>query len=313
MKRVIIVHSSYLETILVVLRAGSITGAANSLHISQSALSQRIKKMEEEFGTVFFDRSAIPIRLTYAGEKFLVALQKIAGITTTLRNELYEIEQETQGRMRLGISLQRGMQMLPLVIPPFSKLYPLVRIELMENGSTKLESMLHEGLCDVALITTEPRFTDLHYVLLESEEVVLIAAKSSKFARDHADKDEIPITAAKNERFVFLRHGHSVRALQDELFMRNEINPLPILETDSLEAAKRLAAEGAALMLCPSVFITQSPEVDAKVKRFWVENMDYKRHFFFSYRKDMVLPRFMLDFLDIVRKAVSGDKNGIIS
>ena len=306
-------HQQFAKDLMTILRAGSITRAAKSLYITQSALSQRVKRMEDEFGTVFLDRSVTPIRLTYAGEKFMAAMLQITSITTALRNELYEIEHEAQGRMRLGISLQRGMQILPLVIPTFTSRYPRVRIELSEYGSSRLERMLHEGLCDVALITTEPRYADLHYELLESEEVVLIAAKSSTFAMEHADEEEVPITAAKDEKFVFLRQGHSVRVLQDELFLRNQIEPHPLLETDSLEAAKRLAAEGAALMLCPSVFITQSPEVDAKVKRFRVENMDYKRHFFFSYRKDMVLPRFMLDFLDIVRKVVHGNKDNSIS
>lgn len=292
--------------LMTILRAGSITGAAKSLYISQSALSQRIKRVEDELGTPLLDRGVVPIQLTYAGEKYLAAMQKIAGIATALRNELHEIEHEAQGRMRLGISLQRGMQILPLVIPEFSHRYPRVRIELMEHGSGRLERMLHEGVCDVALITTEPRFTDLHYVLLESEEVVLIAAKTSDFAKRHAHLDEVPITAARDEKFVFLAQGHSVRALQDELFLRNRLEPQMLLETDSLEAAKRLAAEGAALMLCPSVFISQSPEVDAKVKRFRVENMDYKRHFFFSYRKDMQLPRFMADFLEIVKHATHG-------
>lgn len=293
--------------LMTILRSGSITGAAKSLYISQSALSQRIKRVEDELGTLLLDRGIVPIRLTYAGEKYLEAMQKIAGITTALRNELHEIEGEAQGRMRLGISLQRGMQLLPLVIPPFTHRYPRVRIELMEHGSSRLERMLHEGVCDIALITTEPRYADLQYELLEAEEVVLIAAKTSPFALKYADREEVPITLARNEKFVFLAQGHSVRTLQDELFLRNNMEPLPLLETDSLEAAKRLAAEGAALMLCPSVYVHQSPEVDAKVKRFRVENMDYKRHFYFSYRKDMTLSRFMVDFRDIVRQALHQD------
>ena len=295
----------FANDLMTIVRAGSITGAAKSLYISQSALSQRIKRVEDELGTPLLDRGTVPIRLTYAGERYLDAMQRIAGITTALRNELHEIEGEAQGRMRLGISLQRGMQLLPLVIPPFTHRYPRVRIELMEHGSNQLERMLHEGVCDIALITTEPRFADLHYELLEAEEVVLIAAKTSAFAKRHEHLDEVPITAARDEKFVFLRQGHSVRALQDELFLRNHMEPLPLLETDSLEAAKRLAAEGAALMLCPSVYVSQSPEVDIKVQRFRVERMDYKRHFYFSYRKDMALSRFMADFLDIVLRALS--------
>ncbi len=289
------------QDILAILRAGSITGAAKSMFISQSALSQRIKRVEEALGTELLDRSGTPITLTYAGEKYMDAMQRITGITATLLNELHEIEDEAQGRMCLGISLQRGMQLLPVVIPEFAKFYPRVRIDLMEHGSTTLEKMLHDGMCDLALITTEPKYTDLEYDLLETEEVVLVAAKKSEFARNHGHLEEVSINLAKSERFVSLSSGHSVRAFQDDLFRRHHMEPPILLETDSLEAAKRIAAEGAALMLCPQVFITQSPEVQSKVLCLPIKDNHYKRHFYLSYRKGMFLPRFMVDFRNIVK------------
>ena len=290
------------DDILSVLQAGSITAAAKAMYISQSALSQRIKRAEEDLGTPLLDRGSVPIALTYAGEKYLEAMQRIAGITTTLLNELHEIEEEERGRMRLGISLQRGMQLLPLVIPAFVQRYPRVRIDLMEHGSATLERMLHDGLCDVALITTEPRYTDLKYDLLETEEVVLIASVNSPFAQAHEDQQEVPITAAREERFVSLQQGHSVRAFQDALFHRHQMDPPILLETDSLEAAKRLAAEGAALMLCPNIYVTQSPEVFQQVRCFRVKDISYRRHFYFGHRKDMALTRFMIDFRDLVKE-----------
>lgn len=290
------------KDIAAILRAGSITGAAKSLYISQSALSQRIKREEEELGTELLDRTTLPISLTYAGEKYMDAMEKIAGITAALLNELHETEDEAQGRIRLGISRQRGMQLLPLVLPEFVHLYPRVRIDLIEHGSATLEKMVHDGLCDVALITTSPRYTDLEYDLLETEEVVLIAAKDSEFGKTYGHRGKVPITLARNELFVSLTSGHSVRAFQDDLFHHHSMEPPILLETDNLEAAKRIAAEGAALMLCPSVFITQSPEVQSKVVCLRIKDNHYKRHFYLSYRKELFLPRFMLDFRDIVKE-----------
>lgn len=293
------------KDILAIIRAGSITGAAKSLFISQSALSQRIKREEDELGTALLDRSGQPVTLTYAGEKYMEAMHQIASISAGLRNELHEIQDEAQGRINLGISLQRGMQLLPLVIPEFARLYPRVRFELMEYGSATLEKMLHDKLCDVALITTEPRYADLEYDLLETEEIILIAARGSDFAKAYADREEIPIHAARSETFVALTSGHSVRAFQDDLFRHHHMEPNILLETNSLEAAKRIAAEGAALMLCPQVFITQSHEVKDKVRCFRIQGNHYKRHFYLSYRKDLFLPRFMVDFRRIVKSKLT--------
>ncbi|MGI6653276.1 MAG: LysR substrate-binding domain-containing protein [Christensenellales bacterium] len=293
------------KDIHVILKAGSITGAAKSLYISQSALSQRIKREEELLGVELLDRTALPITLTYAGEKYMDAMQKINGITSALLNELNEIEDEAQGTIRLGISRQRGMQLLPLVFPEFVRLYPNVHIDLIEYGSDTLERMLHEGLCDVALITTSPRYADLEYDLLETEEVVLVAAKNSAFAQAHCHLKEVSINLAREEPFVALTSGHSVRAFQDDLFRHYHMAPPILLETENLEAAKRIAAEGVALMLCPLVFITQSPDVQSKVVCLRIKNNHYKRHFYFSYRKDLFLPRFMIDFRNIVQQKLS--------
>lgn len=291
----------YGECILAVLRSGSITAAAKKLYISQSALSQTIKRAESELGAAILNRDADPITLTYAGERYLDALSQVMAINTNLKNEISQINEEYQGRMRLGISLQRGMQLLPLVIPEFARRYPLVKISLTEQGSATLEKLLHECMCDLALITTDPKYADLEYVLLEAEEVVLMAAQDSPLAKAYPDGAEIDIKAAARERFVYLRTGHSVRKLQDELFQLNDFNPSVLLETDSLEAAKRLAAAGSALMLCPKVYITQSPEVRAQVKCFRVKGIEYKRNFYLAYRKGLFFTRFMTDFTQIVK------------
>jgi hypothetical protein len=58
-------------------------------------------------------------------------------------------------------------------------------------------------------------------------------------------------------------------------------------------------------MLCPQVFITQSPEVKDKVRCFRIQGNHYKRHFYLSYRKDLFLPRFMVDFRRIVKSKLT--------
>lgn len=294
----------FTEYLLAILESGSFSRAASNMYISQPALSQTIRKLEQTLGTPVLNRNTTPISLTYAGKIYIQAMQQVEAINTNLSNELNEIRNETRGTLRLGVSLQRGMQLLPLVVPQFSIHYPQVEIDLTERGSTTLEKFLQEGKCDIALITTEPHFSDLHYELLETEEVVLVAAKDSPLGKKFQEGEEVPITVTEGERFISLRQGHSVRRVQDQLFLCYRYHPPILLETDSLEAAKRLVAAGAALMLCPNVYIDQSPEVRQHVKCFRIENIDYQRHFFFCYRKDMALTRFMRDFLDIIRSTL---------
>ena len=199
------------------------------------------------------------------------------------------------------------LALLPLVIPDFVRQYPHVKIELLEHGSAALEKLLHDGMCDIALITTNPRYENLEYVLLKNEEMVLMASLTTGLARRFEDGAEISISEAAGEKFVSLIAGHSVRVIQDQLLASHHIAPSILLETDSLEAAKRLTAAADAVMLCPYVYVIQSPEVRKKVKCFRVRNIDYMRHFYLSYPKGVSMPRFMNDFIDIVKKKVEDD------
>ncbi|HHX22278.1 MAG TPA: LysR family transcriptional regulator substrate-binding protein, partial [Clostridiales bacterium] len=130
-------------------------------------------------------------------------------------------------------------------------------------------------------------------------------AKNSAFAQAYGHLKEVSILLAREEHFVALTGGHSVRAFQDDLFHHYHMDPPILLETENLEAAKRITAEGVALMLCPSVFITQSPDVQSKVLCLRIKDNHYKRHFYFSYRNDLFLPRFMMDFRDIVKEKLA--------
>ena len=68
-----------------------------------------------------------------------------------------------------------------------------------------------------------------------------------------------------------------------------------------VELAKRVAANARAVMLCPYVYIAQSPEVRARVRCYPIKGMEYERHLYLCYRKELYFARFMEDFLAIVR------------
>ena len=299
------------EIVMAILRSGNFTSAAKNMFISQPALSQAVRKIEKKLGAPIFYRNTEPITLTEAGQVYIDALKRVMAINTRLINNISEILHENKGKFRLGISLQRGMQLLPLVIPDFARQYPYVKIELLEHGSWALEKLLHDGMCDIALITTTPRYEQFEYILLKKEEVVLMASKSTNLASCVEDGAEISISEAAGEKFVSLIAGHSVRVIQDQLLFSHHITPTILLETDSLEAAKRLTAAADAVMLIPYVYVAQSPEIRKKVKCFRVKNIDCMRHFYLCYPKGVSMPRFMNDFISIVQRKV--DEEGDFS
>ena len=107
----------HVQYVLTILREGSITAASKKLYVSQPALSQTLKQIEQDLGALIFDRTTDPISLTYAGQQYVDAAQQVMDIDRNLRTRIAETKKEMHGRLCIGISMQRGLQLLPLVIP----------------------------------------------------------------------------------------------------------------------------------------------------------------------------------------------------
>ena len=123
-------QATYIRTIV---QEGSISAAARKLFISQPSLSQMVRQAESEYGVQLFDRSVSPLRLTFAGERYLEAANQILTVNERMENELREIREENSGLLRLGISVQRGLQVLPVAMPWFSMQYPKVTVKLTDQ------------------------------------------------------------------------------------------------------------------------------------------------------------------------------------
>lgn len=290
-------HAQYMLTVL---KEGSITNAAKKLYISQPSLSQMIKTAETNLGTPIFNRSADPIALTYAGQKYIEAAQKILTINNNLIKEIEEINHEDHGKIILGIPVQRAMQVLPYILPKFKAQYPYVKVEVEEHGSTTTEALILNGSVDLACLTTSPKHDELQYILVEMEEVVLLTSKHSKIAQRIPSGTPIDITEAKDEQFVCIKSGHSVRKIQEQLFASNDIQPEILLQTMSIEVAKRTVVACDAAMLCPLNYIQMSPELLPRSAIYPVRGIEHRRNFYICHRKDRYLTKYMQDFIKIL-------------
>lgn len=293
-------HAQYMVTVY---QEGSITNAAKKLFISQPSLSQMIKLVETNLGTSIFNRQTDPISLTYAGERYIEAAKKILAININLKKEIEEITHEDQGKIRLGIPVQRGMQVLPYVLPQFLKAYPYVEVTVTEEGSTETEKLVLDGRVDLACFTTVPKRDELNYILVENEELVLLTSKNTNLAKRIPAGTPIPITEARNEKFVSNKPGHSVRAIQDSLFISHNIKPKIMLETISIEVEKKVTLACDAVMICPKNYIENTPEMLEYGLTYPILGINSQRHCYICHRKDLYLTKYMKDFINILLEA----------
>lgn len=293
-------QAHYIKTIA---ECGSITAASKKLYVSQPSLSQMLRHVEGELGVDIFDRSVTPFHLTYAGEKYLHAAQVMLSAQEQLESEIREIRHDHSGRLRLGISVSRGIQVLPLVIPKFAEKYPKVKLDLVESGSDTLDAMIQEGRIDLALAAIESTSPSMTYELIERETIGILAGKDSRIARRLSSGTPVTIEDAREDCFVSLCKGHSARVVQDKLFRRAGCSPKILIETDTLEIGKRITLDAGACMILPNIYI-DSCVADKQGEFFPLANYDNHRHFYACYRKDTFVPQYMHDFIQIVIDAL---------
>ena len=294
-------QAQYVKTIA---ECGSITAAAKKLFVSQPSLSQMLRQLEQETGLPIFDRSTSPMRLTYAGEKYLHAAERILAANAELDSQLREIRHEHAGRLRLGISVTRAMQVMPLVMPIFQQQYPNVSLQLTESGSANLEELLRGGSIDLALAALESTSPSLAYELLEKETIGVLAGRDAAITRQNPNGTALPLDAFRRECFVSLTKGHSSRITQDKLFRKYGLSPNILLETDALEVGRRVALEAGACMLLPSIYI-DGYCYQRKGCFYPLADYENHRHFYACYRKDEFVPQYARDFIQITASALA--------
>ena len=295
-------NEKHMQYVLTVLKEGSFTNAAKKLYVSQPSLSQIIKTAESNLGAPIFDRSTDPITLTPAGQLYVEAARQVTTISTNLRKQVEELSKEEFGTIRLGISVQRGMELLPELYPRFKKRFPHVGLELHEQGSATMEKSVLEGEVGIALLTTFPRHEELVYDLIQEEKLVLIVNRECELAKRIAPVTPIDILEARDETFISSQSGHSVRTIQDSLFIARDMKPKIDLVTISIEVGKHVVAASPVVMACPDSYVETDNSPDSAYFSYPILGVENPRHFYACYRKDMYLTKYMKGFLEILHE-----------
>lgn len=141
---------SLLRTFIHVADSGSMTIAANRLHITQGAVSQQIKRLEETFGREILERSRQGLRLTDQGERLLGKARKLVRLNDEIWADM--CMPEIGGQVRLGVPYDLVGTHLPGVLQTYASNYPNVDISLISGSSPQLMEALANGRIDLALV-----------------------------------------------------------------------------------------------------------------------------------------------------------------
>ncbi|WP_205910663.1 LysR family transcriptional regulator [Rhizobium sp. P44RR-XXIV] len=139
-----------IRTFLAVTDQGSMTVAANMLHMTQGAVSQQIKRLEEMLGSTLFERDKRGLRLTDAGERLLGNARRLLMLNDDIWADM--TERTVQGSVRLGVPYDLVGATLAPVLKSYAERYPQVEISLVCASSPELLEELEKGAIDLCVV-----------------------------------------------------------------------------------------------------------------------------------------------------------------
>jgi DNA-binding transcriptional LysR family regulator len=140
-----------LRSFITVVDAGGVTRAAGLLHLTQSAVSMQLKRLEESFDRPLLDRSGRGVSLTADGEQLLGYARRMM----RLNDEVYArlTDDIFKGEISLGVPADIVHPAIPKVLRQFHAEYPQMRVQLVSSYTNRLKTMFARGECDITLTT----------------------------------------------------------------------------------------------------------------------------------------------------------------
>lgn len=231
---------------------GNISKAAERLYMAQSSLSQFLQQFEAELGVKLFVRTSKGIRLTYSGECFIEHAKNMLLEYQRAKNELWDNENLTAGKVIFGIGSFRGLRMLPKILKSFNEKYPGVKVEVVEDYSIRLEELLHDGKLDLAIVAMPTVKLKNEVSILKRDEILLVANKNHA-VMEHIHKIKgtsnywVSLKDAAQYEFIMGGRDSILGNLGREMFQKSKLEYRSENNNISAAMAVAMAREGLGL------------------------------------------------------------------
>lgn len=161
----------------------SFSKAAEELFISQPAVTNHIKSLEDKLNITLFERKGNRIYLTKAGELAYSRLKLIQQKYNELEFELGQLNNSFKGKLRIGASSTISQYLIPGVMASFFKRYPHIEIFLYNGNSFEIEQKLLNAEIDLAMVENESSQGNIKYIEFVDDEIVAVTGANSVYAK----------------------------------------------------------------------------------------------------------------------------------
>ena len=160
-----------LRYFLTVAREGSITGAANFLHVTQPTLSRQLKELEEELGKKLFIRKSHHVVLTEEGMILRKRAEEIINMVVKVEEEFHSMEETIGGDVYIGGGETEAMKLIARTVKSLQIKYPAIRYHFYSGNSDDVTEQLDKGLLDFGILIQPADLSKYNYINIPAKDV----------------------------------------------------------------------------------------------------------------------------------------------
>jgi LysR family transcriptional regulator for metE and metH len=276
---------------------GSVTRAGARLHLSQSALSHRLRSAESRLGTPLFLRLGKKMVLTAAGERVLATARRVLDELARAEDEVRVLARDGSGVLRLCTQCYTGYHWLPPMLRAFQGRHPTVDVQIVVDATFRPVDALLAGEIDLALLTASVDDARLQVRPLFEDEMVAVVAPGHRLAArpriEPADLAAEHLIAYKTERrdsYVFTRILEPAR-----------VEPARVSRVPLTEAILEMVKAGMGVAVMARWAIAPALESGA-VRALRITRRGMIRRWAAATLRDRPQPRWQADFVALLRE-----------
>lgn len=238
-----------LQYFVLVAKLENMSRAAESLHITQPALSKSISLLEENLGVDLFDRNGRSIKLNRYGKFFLERAESILKEYASAKEDLWNLVSPGQGVVSIGFMHTLGLEVIPQLMAAVQKAYPNMKIHLTQNNSSTILNMLETGELDLCLISPLEKYQDLVWEKLWEEELFLIVPEKHPLAA----AKQVKVKDFADDPFISIKKGNALRKSVDDLYKQEGFQLNIAFEGEEVHTVTGLVESGLGVSLIPYI------------------------------------------------------------
>lgn len=311
----------YAKYIYAIYEEQSFTKAAKKLFVSQPSLSATIKKAEDELGFQIFNRETAPVSLTSAGQIYISAIEDIYRIENNVKDSINSIYSLMVGDISVSGAAFISSFILPEIIMEFSKRYPKININLIEDNSVNLQEKLLSEETEV-LIDYDFNSENFEASPLKREHILLAVPKKHKvnkqfgnislttkdiISQKHLDPGIASVNLKKleQEKFILLKPKNNMYKCSCNICSDYGFTPQPVISVDQLLTAYNIAGSGMGITFTTDTVIQSAASYENLL--FYKLNTSHaERVFYIAHKKKKSKSPAVCEFINVAKEIYRG-------